>query len=458
MKITSVDQGFQRIESYMNLAKTNSYTNRNYRLERMYALAEHFNHPERSYKVIHIAGSKGKGSTARFVSGGLSALGYTVGVYASPHLVDYRERMTHNGEFFSDDLILHAMQILFNGIEHFSYKDEWGASEPTTFELITTLAFILFREAGCDWAVIETGLGGRLDATNILTPVATAITLLELEHTDILGNTIELIATEKGGIIKENTPLFCGIQNYLETEEVLQEQAAKLNAPIILLRNRVDSIESVPKHKGTLTTIRWQERASLGKTDTLNLHIGGTFQGHNAALALQILEGVCNPSLEERSQIVHGIEAATLPGRCQLILDNPPLMIDGAHTVHSMRGIMDTWESLYPRKEYPQGGVLIFGAISGKDHATMAKVLLQHFTHIIISTPGTFKKSDPSALAALFTQLGGDPLLELDPEKALKRALQLSKSHATTKGPLPILATGSFYLISEIVKELPHVS
>lgn len=462
MKITSVDQGFLHIESQLNLAKLHTYTNRTYRLERMHALLDHFDHPEKAYKIVHVAGSKGKGSTARMISHGLSALGYATGIYASPHLIDYRERITQNGEFFSESLLLATMQHMFSHLKTFCYNDEWGSSEPTTFELLTLLALLVFKKAGCQWVVLETGLGGRLDATNVVTPEVSVITALELEHTEILGNTIETIASEKGGIIKEKVPCVVGFQPFPEARDTLTNIAAERYAPMIDVATMVSTIESKVSKQGTTTKVRWIQ----GTQETLNLSLRGAFQGENALVALTTIEQLLHPTKCERMQIIAGIEKATFPGRCQFIAENPDILIDPAHTAKSIDGILDTWNTLYPKSRHPEGGILIFGAVLGKNHQAMAEQLIPHFSHIIISTPGTFKQSDPASLAELFRSLGANPILELDPAQALQRALALSvrdekdssratlgDTSATTQvTQKPILVTGSFYMISEIVK------
>ncbi len=439
MNITSVDQGFQQIESLVNLAKQHTYTNRTYRLERMHALLDFFNHPEKSFHIIHVAGSKGKGSTAHSIAGGITECGFTVGVYASPHLLDYRERITMNGQFFSDDLILQVMQDMFTRLELFEYHDEVGTVAPTTFEILTLLALLIFKEAQCDWAVLETGLGGRLDATNVVTPMISVITALELEHTDVLGDTIEDIAREKGGIIKPGVPVVCGIQPFPEARDTLITIAEERNSPIIDLQSMILHTESFVSPEGTETKVIWKS----GKQETLLLSIGGIFQGENALLALTTVTHILHPSSRYRKKIIRGIEKATLPGRCQVIAKNPDILIDGAHTAKSIQGVLQTWNQLYPH-----GGTLIFGAVAGKDHRAMAEQLIPHFQNIIISTPGTFKQSDPQVLADLFKELGANPILELNPAKALQRARNVHN------GKTPILVTGSFYMISEIVRIL----
>ena len=214
MEFRTFEQVTAYMESFMNLERrTDRYSNRTYRLDRMQALMEHLGNPQNSYRTIHVAGSKGKGSTASYIAAGLKAAGFVTGLYMSPHVSDYRERFTLAGSFVPDDKLIAAGNELARSLQDFRFHDDIGDTDPTTFELYTAFAFLLFRNLGCTWAVIETGLGGRLDATNIIQSDASVITPIELEHTEILGGTIALIATEKSKIIKQNRPSFSAFQN-----------------------------------------------------------------------------------------------------------------------------------------------------------------------------------------------------------------------------------------------------
>ena len=198
MQISSFEDVIRFTEQFTNLEKqTSHYTTRTYRLDRMHDLLAHLGNPERAFKKIHLAGSKGKGSTASYLASALTSMGYKTGLYLSPHLVDYRERFTLSGTFFDDSLLVSTGQELADSIEGFTFRDEWGETNPTTFELFTAYAYLLFKNSGCSWAIIETGLGGRLDATNTIIPEASVLCPIELEHTKILGSTIREIATEK---------------------------------------------------------------------------------------------------------------------------------------------------------------------------------------------------------------------------------------------------------------------
>lgn len=441
MQFTDFDQFCSYMESFTNLEKRNSgYTVRLYRLDRMHALLSHIGNPQADYKTIHIAGSKGKGSTASFLAKGLSALGHRTGLYTSPHLCDYRERFTLSGTYFSEHQLVHAANVLMERLAGFKFVDEWGTADPTAFELYTAFAFTLFSVTGCTWAVIETGLGGRLDATNTIIPEAAVITPIELEHTAILGNTIGLIATEKSKIIKAGVPVFISRQRD-EARTVFEAEAAAQHAPLHDLALEVESLATHTTTEGERVRISWKN----GEETALVLAMRGEVQAENCALALLVLKSL---GLYEAQVTERAIESAHLPGRMEFISQAPPIIIDGAHTVESLKHLVNSFEQLYGR----EGNTVIYGALEDKDHVHMTHLLLPVFDRIIVSRPGTFKKSDPDKLFLLLQEealeLPSPPriLLEKDATKALRLAIE-----ATPAGHA-ILCTGSFYLGGEIAR------
>lgn len=435
--IQTFDDIINYMSRYTNLEKnTLHYTTRNYRLDRMEKLLDHFSHPERDYKTIHVAGSKGKGSTSKFIATGLKALGYKVGLYASPHLIDYRERFTLCGDFFRDEFLIDVGKFMIKGLNDFSFRDEWGESYPTTFELNTLLGFLLFSKSNCDYAVIETGLGGRLDATNTIRPIASVLCPIELEHTNILGSTIREIAIEKSKIIKKNTPSIVATLKE-EAKQVMIDEAKSQNSEQSILEDSVDQISSHTTFSGEEVIIKWKD----GKTDKLTLSLKGHVMANNCALALLTLRTL-NLYSED---ILPALEKATLRGRFEQLSSNPNLYIDGAHTPVSLGCLIDTISQIHDNKKT----TIIFGAIEDKDHIHLAKLITDHFDKIIISRPGTFKKSNPEKLFNLFKSMINDnQKLELieDGNKALKRALEITPTDGA------ILACGSFYLASEIAQ------
>lgn len=449
---STVEQVRDFFESHTNLAGSAvslpgvTSARRTYRLDRMRALLERFGNPQNSFCCVHLAGSKGKGSTASYIAAGLHAAGMRTGLYLSPHVSDFRERFTVDGSFLPDDVLFETADGIKSGLEGFYFCAEYGENVPTTFELYTLFAFLAFRRMKCAWAVIETGLGGRLDATNILMPEAVVLTPVELEHTDLLGNTIAEIAAEKSKIIKPGVPVFVSPQ-HPDARAVFEAEAYRNNAPVFFLQDMLREIES----RTVLREGRAVQRTRINFRDKavfdLELEMPGEIQAQNCALALAVLRhlGLYRHELTEKA-----LEKNVLPGRMER-LDGPvPLYIDGAHTPASVRYAIGTFRALYPGP----GPVALFGCVSGKKHEEICAEILDGFETIIVTTPGTFKKSDPQALygmlrsSATASGLKRTILLEPVPD----RALELAFVSCAVSGA--VLCLGSFYLAGEIKEAL----
>jgi len=434
MHFTSFQEVVTYMESFTNLEKqTDHYTTRTYRLDRMHAILSHIGNPERTFKKIHLAGSKGKGSTASYLASGLTALGYKTGLYVSPHLVDYRERFTQSGTFFPDTLLIETGNELRRLLEGFVFSDQWGETNPTTFELFTAFAYLLFSLSGCEWAVIETGLGGRLDATNTIIAEACVLCPIELEHTKILGDTLTKIAYEKSKIIKHKVPCFIGYQEP-EVMDVFCKEALSQESTVTNLS------EELLTHSYRITDNReiveywWRD----GEHESLSLSMMGKVQAQNCALALMVLRGLDLFG----AKTIAALEQNTLPGRFQKIAENPDIYLDGAHTAHSLAALFESFSALYPSGD----NTIIYGALEDKDHSHMGSLVLDHFSRVIISQPGTFKKSDISLIEQKLRMLATtrdkeyDIRLIEDNQEALSSAMERTPAHAA------ILVCGSFYL------------
>ena len=436
MKFNTADEAFAHLESFTNLEKAPNLTAREYRLDRMFELCELFGNPQNSFKSIHVAGSKGKGSTAAFIAAALSANGLKTGLYCSPHVETYKERISEAGSFFNDRIYAETASNMMCVIEREIAADVLPGGPPTTFELLTLLAFLIFRETGCEWAVFETGLGGRLDATNVIVPEASVLTIIELEHTEYLGDTITKIAGEKAGIIKPGVPVFSAQQS-TEAEEVFRKRAYEKDAEIFFPDELIKSI--LPIHHedrfSQACRIVFQDDSAFN----ILLRSAGSFQIKNAALAVSVLKHLMTESFDPSA----GIAETALPGRMELFITHGGIrvMLDGAHTVESVNAVANAFRSLNE-----VDSVLLFGAVEGKNVAGMAEKL-GSFNHIIISTPGSFKKSSPDDVYRIFSKLQpeSDVCLEKKPEEALQKALSYKK---------PVLVTGSFYMVAEIRKLL----
>lgn len=449
MEFSSFEQIVNYMEHFTNLEKkTNLYSVRTYRLDRMQALMQALGNPQNSYKTIHIAGSKGKGSTASYIASGLKAAGYKVGLYMSPHVTDYRERFTLCGQFISDELLISTGNRLQHMLEGFKFCDQLGENEPTTFELYTAFAFLLFHELGCQWAVIETGLGGRLDATNILMPQACVLTPIELEHTDILGSTISLIATEKSKIIKPGVLSFTSSQQP-DALEVFRNEASTQNSTLYEFDKEIKRLDTHYDNSKQQVYVTFND----GFTTNYDLSMWGCVQAQNSALALLVLRtlGLYRQGLTEKA-----FEENKLPGRLERVSWKRPLYLDGAHTQNSLGHLLETFKEMYPKVQTT--GVCIFGSVKGKNHNAMCDEVLANFDKIIVCRPGTFKKSDPQALydmlyeKVLTGQLTDESwknkkiYLKCEAIDALQLAFEITKEND------PILACGSFYLAG-VIKE-----
>ena len=449
---------FAAFESRTNLEKglPPGNPNRIYRLDRMRVLCRAFGNPQDDFRSVHVAGSKGKGSVAAYLGVLLHAAGRRVGVYGSPHLVDYRERFRIEGQDFPEETALSVGRSLLERLPAVE-KGLAGEGGATTFELLTLFAFLLFRECGCDTAVLEAGLGGRLDATNVVSgPEAVVFTPIEKEHTEILGTRIHLIAREKAGILKAGTRAWSAGQPPAAAR-VFRRCARKMAVPLTELWANLASIRQGEPTDGAFTgstaaahgephAFTWELTWKDGRRETVRLRMGGRVQAENAALALltaRVLEPL--PTAD-------ALHEATLPGRFQWLRENPPVIIDGAHTPRSAAAVRDAFLEAVRGPASgagrPPSPVLLFGCALGKDAAGMAKALCggrrPAFREVIVSTPGTFKPSDPKGVAETFRKTGADTALVPDPSEAWLLALEKAG------GDRPLLVTGSFYMAGEI--------
>ena len=395
------------------------------RPDRMRMLLNHLGNPEKSFRTYHIAGSKGKGSTGAYLA---ALIGNGCALYTSPHLFTIRERFTQNGCFFPDDIQIRVCNKLLEAVSSFSFPQSLGPEKPTEFEMYTAFAYMLFKEAGCSDAVIETGIGGRLDATNTIESSAVILTPVELEHTETLGDTIEKIAKEKAGIINSASPVFSSAQTE-DAERVFRARAKELSAPFYYLPDYLSSFRSEP---GKL------DMALSGRRISLNLRMATEAMGENAALAIL--------TADKLSLLTDGglkaMEKVQLPGRFERrIVEGHLVVIDTAHTPRSAeytrRAFLSVSKSV--RK------TLIFALAEGKKEKEIIRMLFPDFDRIIITGLESSKKTNPERILeegrSMFPEK--DIMLIAHPDEALDSALALSSD---------ILITGSFYLAGEMKK------
>jgi dihydrofolate synthase/folylpolyglutamate synthase len=436
MAFTEIDEVFRYIESFTDLERSGSgYNARTYRLERMQLLLEHFDNPQLRYRTIHIAGTKGKGSTAALLAASLQAAGRRTGLYTSPHVVSYMERIEVPGMAPALSDLLSLAESIRRAVASLPAEVLSSMGPPNTFELLTLLAFCYFEKIGCDYVVVETGIGGRLDATNLVHPELCLLTPIELEHTDVLGDTLEEIAREKAGIFKPGRPVYSAPQ-HSSVRAVLRGQAAKLNCPIVFADEMLEEYRATCSPSGTRVTFRLRGREPI----SYRLSLIGSFQGENAVLV--------DLAVHERlpfaiGALQEGFAKARLPGRMEVVRRQPPLVLDGAHTPRSAEKVLQTFTDLFG-----PGGVLLFAAAAGKKIAEMAEILAADFADIVVTAPGSYRSSRPEEAYREFQKRNPATRLQPDTAEALKIALGLAANKR------PLLVTGSFYLVGEVRRAL----
>jgi dihydrofolate synthase/folylpolyglutamate synthase len=443
---------YEWLSRFINLERGQS--SRSFRLDRMEILSEAAGHPERCAPLIHTAGSKGKGSVTGMIAAILEEAGYKTACYASPHVSDFRERIREGGRKFFDEAIYaqagEELRAVTGELVHSSKPQHRlfnpsleGGEEPTFFELMTLWFFLCARLSGCRFMAVETGLGGRLDATNIADPLVSVVTPIELEHTDYLGNTLAAIAGEKAGIVKPGRPLVLSEQAG-EALEVFKAKTRETASPLLYFPERAELRDILVTEEKTAFTLNLKDPARERVLE-LSVAIPGEIQAANAGLAVLALKAALGDAIGGEA-IARGLEGFSLPARFERIKTKPVFIIDGAHTVRSAGFCVQTFTRLYG-----EGGVLLFGCAAGKNALSMAELLTSRFSRIIITTPGSFKKSLPLETFGAFKQKagggGGPPEIMYIPrtEEAIEKAVELGE-----KTGLPVLGTGSFYLAAEI--------
>ncbi len=341
-----------------------------------YMLDEHFGHPHQRYKTVHVAGTNGKGSCSHTIAAILHSAGYRVGLYTSPHLVDFRERIRVDGNCIDEQYVIDFVE---------KEKDFFEPLKPSFFELTTAMAFKYFADQNVDIAVIEVGLGGRLDCTNIITPILSVITNISLDHTQFLGNTIEKIATEKAGIIKSNVPVVIG-ETTPGTYKVFAEKANESNAPIIFAEEKKEVITAFHGDSGFI-------EYSTVHFGTIKGELLGEYQEKNTNTILAAIKVLMEANvIDEISCVKKGFsqvcEITGLEGRWQKLQHNPLVICDTGHNVGGWKYIADQI-----RKQHCETLRIVFGMVDDKDLHHVMDMLPQNATYYF--TKATTKRAIP---------------------------------------------------------------
>lgn len=394
-----------------------------FNLDRMFALMESLGDPQNKYPIIHVAGTKGKGSVSALCASALGAAGYKSGLYTSPHLIDFCERIQINGEPIS-----HAqLNELIEEIKPHVAKIE----KLTTFEITTALAFMAFAKYGVTAAVFEVGLGGRLDATNVVMPKVSAITSLSYDHTAVLGNTLTLIAGEKAGIIKQNVPVVSSPQKD-ESMAVLERVAKEKNSRLTLVGRDV-------KFEALEASLDGQVfKLQPSNLPNFNIPLLGSHQIENAATAYTALKTSGIPISDE--QIQKGFSQVKWPARFEVLRREPPVVIDSVHNRDSALRVRETLDEYFPNIPI----IMIFCTLEDKDIVGILEELKPRLEQVVATRADHPRAPSAEWIAEQVNKLG-IPVEAIEPAAlALERALELAGENKL------VLSAGSVAFAGEI--------
>jgi len=399
-------------------------------LERISYIAKKLGNPQQNYKIIHVGGTNGKGSVCKFIASILEKSGYTVGVYTSPHLQHISERfVVGNQQITEDELVL-----LIQKIKPVVSKMMDDGNGPTFFEVVTALAFQYFCDKEVDYAVVEVGLGGRFDATNIVEPILTVITNVSLEHQHILGKTIENIAFEKAGIIKTDVPVVTGATGNALT--VINKVAKEKKTPVTIIKKE--------SWKRTCNDVNGQKFSINGALSdyVVNTSMLGEYQGENIAVAIAAIEqlqmnGVYIPDTSMEEGITH---AANI-GRMEVVGNEPFILLDGAHNETGMKFLVDSLKKDFDYDKL----IVVLGILSDKNIASMLSSIVPLADVLVATKSKNTRACDPSKLKEMIKKI--DNTKEVIVKEQIPDAIAYAKS-LTKKNDL-ICVTGSLFTVGE---------
>ncbi len=396
---------------------------------------EQMRNPHKKFKTVHVAGTNGKGSTSAFIASMLRAAGLRVGLYTSPHLVSFTERIRINGDLIPEKRVVELAQRVRQACDDLNATVKSAAVSPTFFEVTTAMAFTYFAEEEVDIAVIEVGMGGRLDSTNVINPLVSIITNIDLEHTEYLGSTLETIAAEKAGIIKPGVPVVTGVTQPTVVDVI--ELAANTNAaPLSRLFK-----DFKPEHAVYGFEQSFDYCGIKSKYQGLRIHMIGRHQLENASLALATIEYLRDAGVAiDEYAIRRGLEQAFWEGRMERIEKRPDIYLDGAHNPASAKRLAATIQEL--KSDYRRI-ILVIGILCDKDHQEIARHLVPLVDRVVVTKPHYSRALDVSFLAREIQKQH----TQVTSAETVMEAVARARKEASSDDL--ILVTGSLYVVGE---------
>ena len=408
-------------------------------LENVSRLLDILGNPHRDLRIIHVAGTNGKGSTCSFINSMLIYQGYNVGLYTSPYLEEFNERIKINNVNISDEDLAQSVSRVSDAI---SQMIEEGCDHPTEFEIITACAFLYFRDRDVDFAVIEVGLGGRLDATNVCIPLVSAITSISMDHTEYLGDTLARIAFEKGGIIKNKRPVVL-YQQSDEVESVISSICSERDSELFITEN--DKIEYISEGMSSQSV----NLEVMGHFYSgIEISLPGRHQARNLAVALSVLrllEISSDISQVDTEALYRSIRETRWPGRMEVIKTEPLTIIDGAHNPDGAAILSESVDRYLVGKKIN----LVFGMLRDKDILSVAKLLAVRADRIIITEPESPRAASSAEVHGIILEaLRGEDVPDIteipDIEEAVRRAQSMAGDGEA------VIYAGSLYMIGRV--------
>jgi dihydrofolate synthase/folylpolyglutamate synthase len=442
-RIETYEQAIEFLYNRINYERVSAseYSAADLKLDRMRELLRQIGAPQSRIPAVHIAGTKGKGSTAAMISRILDSAGYRVGLFTSPHLTAFEERMSVNGRLPTQRQIVELVNAVGSAVADMDKSPGWMS--PTYFEIATAMAWLYFVSQQVDLAVLEVGLGGRLDATNVCQPEVCVITTISRDHTRLLGSRLSQIAREKAGIVKPGIPVVSGVSES-EPAAAIAEVCRELSAPLRLLgRNFEYRIEPAGSDRDSAASAIRLVDISIGEQHwrRVPLALRGRHQAHNAALAVAAAQVLQERGWNVPHAAIHdGLRQVSWPARVEIVATKPTVIVDAAHNWAAVAALLRTLDDFAARRR-----VLIFAATQDKDVEGMLRQLLPRFDTVIATNYLNNPRAVPAGeLARQIESITESPYhIAPDPAAAWKLARRLATPEDL------ICITGSFFIAAE---------